>query len=227
MVSADAGWRTLLVPGRAGPKVGSVTTGERDRRALRASDQDRDRVAEVLRAAAADGRLTLTELDERLDQLYQAKTYGEMEPVVSDLPDIAELDRITGAAPARRPARGSGTRVGGMPGSRSSKAIFGGVQRRGQWVVPKRYRVKVVFGGADLDLRKATLEEPEVVIDTKAVFGGVQVVVPPDVAVVIDGVGIFGGFAGNAEDEQPPAGAPIVRVTGKAIFGGVAVQRKP
>lgn len=217
-----------MVRGGAGPKVGSVTTGERDRRALRASDQDRDRVAEVLRSAAADGRLTLDELDERLDQLYRAKTYGEIEPVVGDLPDVAELERLTDAAPVRRPGRDeSGKRVGGTPGSRSSKAIFGGIQRRGQWVVPKRYRVKVVFGGADLDLRKATLEEPEVVIETKAVFGGVQVVVPPDIAVVIDGVGIFGGFAGNAENEQPPAGSPVVRVTGKAIFGGVAVQRKP
>ena len=202
--------------------------GERDRRALRASDQDRDSVAEVLRAAA-DGRLTLSELDERLDQLYKAKTYGELEPVVGDLPDIAELDRLAEAAPAKRPEAGSrGTaRVGGTPRIRSVRAVFGGVQRRGEWVVPKRLGVKVVFGGADLDLRRATLESPEVVIRAKAVFGGVQIVVPPDVAVVIDGMGVFGGFAGNAEDNQPPSGAPVVRVTGKAVFGGVVVQRKP
>jgi hypothetical protein len=206
-----------------------VATEGRDKRALRASDQDRDRVAEVLRAAAADGRLTLTELDERLDQLYRAKTYGELEPVVGDLPDVADLKTFREPAPvARAETASSGSaRVGGTPGSRSTKAIFSGFQRRGQWVVPKRYRVKVVFGGADLDLRKATLESPEVVIDAKAVFGGVQVIVPPDITVVIDGTGVFGGFAGNAEDNQPPPGAPVVRVTGKAVFGGVAVQRKP
>lgn len=209
-----------------GHRLGGVAGGERDRRALRASDHDRDRVAEMLRAAAADGRLTLTELDERLDQLYQARTYGELEPVVGDLPDVADLDRFSDLAPAKRPAS-SGGRVGGAPGSRSAKAVFGGIQRRGQWVVPKRFRVKVVFGGADLDLRKAALESAEVVISTKAVFGGVQIVVPPDVFVVMDGTGVFGGFAGNAEDDQPPAGAPVVRVTGKAVFGGVAVQRKP
>lgn len=180
----------------------------------------------MLRAAAADGRLTLPELEERLDQLYQAKTYGELEPVVGDLPDVADLDRLSELATVKRPEGGRG-RVGGTPGSRSVKAIFGGIQRRGQWVVPKRFGVKVVFGGADLDLRKATLESAEVVIYAKAVFGGVQVVVPPDIAVVMDGVGIFGGFAGNAEDDQPPTGAPVVRVTGKAIFGGVAVMRKP
>lgn len=218
-----------MAPATAGHKVGIVAAGERDERTLRASDQDRDRVAEVLRSAAADGRLTLTELDERLDQLYQARTYGELEPVVHDLPDIPDLDRLSELPPARPSERGGGdvARVGGTPATRSAKAVFGGVQRRGQWVVPKRLGVKVVFGGADLDLRKATLESNDVVIKAVAVFGGVQIVVPPDVTVVIDGMGIFGGFAGNAEDDQPPAGSPVVRVTGKAVFGGVAVQRKP
>jgi hypothetical protein len=183
----------------------------------------------VLRAAAADGRLTLAELDERLDQLYRAKTYGELEPVIGDLPDVADIDRLRERAPITRAESASDglARVGGAPGSRSAKAIFGGIARRGQWVVPERFCVKVVFGGADLDLRKATLESSEVVISAKAIFGGVQIVVPPDVAVVMDGSGIFGGFAGNAEDNQPGPGAPVVRVTGKAIFGGVAVDRKP
>jgi len=219
--------RALLASVSRQHSVGDVVAGERDSRALRASDQDRDRVADVLRSAAADGRLTLAELDERLDQLYQAKTYGELEPVVGDLPDAVDLEKLADLAPAKRAQRGDGVPVGGTPGSRSVRAIFGGVQRRGQWVVPKRFAVKVVFGGADLDLRKASLESAEVVINAKAIFGGVQIVVPPDIAVVIDGMGIFGGFAGNAEDHQPPPGAPVLRVTGKAVFGGVVVQRRP
>lgn len=199
--------------------------GARDERTLRASDADRDRVAEVLRAAAADGRLTLTELDERLDALYSAKTYGELEPVVADLPDLPELMRPP-ATPARVPGS-SPARVGGAPTSRQAKAVFSGIARKGEWVVPRHYRVKAVFGGVDLDLRRATLETTDVTIDTRAVFGGVNIVVPEDVRVVVDGMGVFGAFAGDAEQEQPPPGAPVVRVTGKAVFGGVAVQRKP
>lgn len=200
----------------------------RDERLLRASDIDRERVADVLRAAAADGRLTLAELQERLDTLYSAKTYGELEPVVDDLPGAAEVTRPAGTAPAARPANpGAPARVGGTPTTQEAKAVFGGVARRGQWVVPQRYRVKAVFGGVDLDLRQARLEAHEITIETKAVFGGVQIVVPEDLMVIIDGSGVFGGFAGNAEDRQPPTGAPVVRVTGKAVFGGVAVQRKP
>jgi hypothetical protein len=200
--------------------------GARDDRRLRASDADRDRVAEVLRAAASDGRLTLAELEERLDQLYAAKTYGELEPVVEDLPGVPDIAQSR-AVVAPRPEPGTPDRVGGTPTTRHSKAIFSGVVRRGQWIVPSHYRIKAAFGGADLDLRKAQLESHEVVIEVKAVFGGVNVVVPPDIAVVIDGSGIFGAFAGDAEENQPPAGAPVVRVTGKAVFGGVAVQRKP
>ncbi|HEX5996641.1 MAG TPA: DUF1707 domain-containing protein [Jiangellales bacterium] len=195
-------------------------------RTMRASDADRDRVAEVLRAAAADGRLSLDELDERLERLYAAKTYGELEPVVEDLPRLPDIRR-TGLSPAAAPNRDVATRVGGAPSSRIAKAIFGGVSRRGQWVVPAHYRVKAIFGGVDLDLREARLETAEVTIESKAVFGGVNIVVPPDVTVIMEGTGIFGGFGGDAEDVQPPAGAPVVRVTGKAVFGGVAVMRKP
>ena len=199
--------------------------GARDERTLRASDADRDRVAEVLRAAAADGRLSIDELDERLDRLYAAKTYGELEPVIEDLPGLGGVLRPS-QAPAVAPKRDVPERVGGAPTSRVAKAIFGGVARRGQWVVPTRYLIKAVFGGVDLDLREARLESQEVTIESKAVFGGVSIVVPPDVTVIMEGTGIFGGFGGDAEDVQPPAGAPIVRVTGKAVFGGVAVMRK-
>ena len=199
--------------------------GARDERTLRASDADRDRVAEVLRAAAADGRLSLDELDERLDRLYAAKTYGELEPVIEDLPGLGDVLRPS-QAPAVAPKRDVPERVGGAPTSRVAKAIFGGVARRGQWVVPTRYLIKAVFGGVDLDLREARLESQEVTIESKAVFGGVSIVVPPDVTVIMEGTGIFGGFGGDAEDVQPPAGAPVVRVTGKAVFGGVAVMRK-
>ena len=67
-------------------------------RNMRASDADRERVANVLREAAGDGRLTMDELDERLDAVYAAKTYAELEPITHDLPDA-------GAAPVPVPSR--------------------------------------------------------------------------------------------------------------------------
>ena len=56
------------------------------RQTMRASDADRERVAERLRAAAAEGRLFTEELEDRLHQALRARTYGELEALVRDLP---------------------------------------------------------------------------------------------------------------------------------------------
>ncbi len=195
----------------------------RDDRALRASDADRDRVAEQLRQAAGDGRLSIAELQDRLDTLYAAKTYGELEPVVADLPDAGKAES------ALAPKLESGdvsARVGGTPVARTAKVVFSGFTRRGQWVVPSHYSVKTVFGGAELDLRDARLESHEVTIEIKAVFGGVDIIVPDDVIAIVDGTAVFGGFDDKVSTSQPAAGAPVVRIGGKAVFGGVSVHRR-
>ena len=54
--------------------------------ALRASDADREAVAERLRAAAVEGRLEPDELEERLETAFRARTYGELDRLVVDLP---------------------------------------------------------------------------------------------------------------------------------------------
>ena len=68
---------------------------------LRASHEDRDRVVEVLRAAAGDGRLTAEELDERLDAALTARTYRELAVLTTDLPAVPGA-AATGPAPGRR-----------------------------------------------------------------------------------------------------------------------------
>ncbi|QYC38497.1 hypothetical protein Nocox_04350 [Nonomuraea coxensis DSM 45129] len=55
---------------------------------MRASDGDRDRVAAVLREHTAQGRITMDEFNERLEQLYKSKTYGELARLTADLPDV-------------------------------------------------------------------------------------------------------------------------------------------
>lgn len=56
------------------------------RATLRASDADRDQIAERLRHATAEGRLLAEELEERLEAVFAARTYGELDAVVADLP---------------------------------------------------------------------------------------------------------------------------------------------
>ena len=53
---------------------------------MRASDGDREKIATRLRDAHAEGRLSIEEFHDRIDALYQAQTYGEIEPLVRDIP---------------------------------------------------------------------------------------------------------------------------------------------
>src|SRR5512135_2034827 len=98
-----------------------------DKGSLRASDADRERVAEILREATGDGRLSLEELDERLDAVYAAKTYAELEPITRDLPTPG-VPNVP--APAVPPA-GDPARFGGEPTSHTAVAIMGGFSRKG------------------------------------------------------------------------------------------------
>jgi hypothetical protein len=189
---------------------------------LRASDADRERVAEVLREAAGDGRLTMDELDERLDAVYAAKTYAELEPITHDLPDAG-----TAAAPAVRPASTADpARFGGEPTSNMAIAILGGFSRKGDWVVPREFTAVCFMGGGEIDLRDARFSEREVTIHVVAIMGGCEVIVPEDATVRVTGVGIMGAFdhshAGSGSGD-----GPVITVNGVAIMGGVDVSRKP
>jgi hypothetical protein len=197
---------------------------------LRASDADRERVAEVLRDALAEGRLDMGEFEERLDATYRARTYGDLAPITRDLP-VGE----GGAAPVPRvsmtkePA-GSGGWAGRITGGEGSStwavAVMSGFERKGRWTVPKRFNCFAFWGGGELDLREANFADGEVVINCVAIMGGMNVVVPPGVEVVVRGIGIMGGFDHREEGVPAEPGAPRVVVTGFAFWGGVGVERK-
>jgi hypothetical protein len=190
---------------------------------LRASDADRERVAEILRQAAGDGRLTLEELDERLDAVYAAKTYAELEPLTRDLPQ-------PGTAQAHVPAQasqatGDPARFGGQPGSTTAIAILGGFTRKGDWVVPREFTAFAFMGGGEIDMREARFEQQSVTLHLVAIMGGFEVTVPDDATVHANGIGIMGGFDHSASGGGTPGG-PVITINGFALMGGVEVKRK-
>jgi hypothetical protein len=73
------------------------------RATLRASDADRDQIAERLRKATAEGRLLAEELEERLEATFSARTYGELDAVVADLPGVTVHRRERPKPPALNP----------------------------------------------------------------------------------------------------------------------------
>jgi len=185
---------------------------------LRASDADRERVAQVLHKAAAEGRLDLHELDERLGATYSAKTYGELVPITMDLgvPSPAVL-------PAAQAA--SLDRVGGVPGSSTSFAFWSGCERKGDWVVPSYHNAVAIMGGVVLDLTRARFAEAETTINVFAFWGGVEIIVPEEVTVVVSGVGFMGAFDNRTTVTPTVPGGPVVRITGLALMAGVDVKR--
>jgi hypothetical protein len=195
-----------------------------DRGNLRASDADRERVADIVREAAGDGRLTMEELDERLDAVYAAKTYAELEPITRDLPQAGAV-HAPAPAPAPAPA-GDLSRIGGTPSSNGAFAILGGFSRKGEWVVPKEFSAVAILGGGEIDLRDARFAEPVVTIHAVTILGGIEITVPDDVTVDVTGVGILGAFEHVARSEGHPGGPKII-INGVAILGGVEVHRKP
>ncbi|MFF7281977.1 DUF1707 domain-containing protein [Streptomyces griseorubiginosus] len=194
---------------------------------LRASDADRERVAEVLRDALAEGRLDMEEFEERLDATYKARTYGELSPITRDLPvgqvTAPKVDMLKRPEPD---GSWASRIVGGEGSSTWAVAVMSGFQRKGRWTVPRRFNCFAFWGGGEIDLREANFAAGEVEINCVAIMGGVQVIVPPGVEVVVRGIGIMGGFDHREEGVPGEPGAPRVIVTGFAFWGGVGVERK-
>ncbi|MBT2410757.1 DUF1707 and DUF2154 domain-containing protein [Streptomyces sp. ISL-12] len=196
---------------------------------LRASDADRERVAEVLRDALAEGRLDMAEFEERLDATYAARTYGELAPITKDLPGgtAAPAPKVSMTKEPAGAGSWAGRITGGEATSTWAVAVMSGFQRKGRWRVPKRFNSFAFWGGGEIDLREADFADREVVINCVAVMGGMNVVVPPGVEVIVRGIGVMGGFDHREEGVPGDPGAPRVIVTGFAFWGGVGVERKP
>lgn len=198
---------------------------------MRASDAERERVADVLRDAVAEGRLQMEEFEQRLDAAYKARTHGELEPLVRDLPAPGGAVAPVGAGAAPAPKDSAGTnwaeRIGGPATSKGAFAVWGGFRRKGRWTVGRTFTAFTMWGGGEIDLREARFEDREVVIRCFTIMGGMRVTVPPELNVKVSGIGILGGFGDRATGEDIPSpGSPRVRITGFALMGGVGVERK-
>jgi hypothetical protein len=199
--------------GRGHPQK-PVVPAESDR-VIRASDADRDRIADILRDALAEGRLDAEEHSERIDAVYRAKTVGELEPLVRDLP-----------APHRR--RDSGP-YGYGPEEPTGPAenliaVFSSTTRKGCWRVGRRTNAFSLFGNIEINLTEALFEQRLTVINATSIFGNVEVRVPENISLRGSGTGIFGNFEVLTLEAADPE-APVVVVNGYSVFG--CVEAKP
>jgi len=188
---------------------------------LRATDADRERVAERLRAAAADGQLTFDELAERLNAAYAARTGGELVPLTADLQE-------PGAAltsPAPEPDTGVTVRRG-PGGAKWLVAIMGGCERRGRWRLAERATSLNIMGGADLDLSQAELAADHVELTVFSLMGGADIYVPENLQVEVSEFAFMGGNSVRLGD-NPRGTGPVIKLRLLSIMGGSDVKRGP
>ncbi|MEV7993681.1 DUF1707 domain-containing protein [Streptomyces sp. NPDC086077] len=189
---------------------------------LRASDADRDHFADILREALAEGRLSAEEHAERVEGVYTAKTVGELEPYVRDLPGVHQARATPGYASA--PQRPSAGAIPADP-DENVVAVFSAAVRKGRWRAGRRIHVYSVFGSVEIDLSEAVFEYQQVVVKAWSVFGNVEVRVPENVSLRGSGGGVLGNFEVDNQDAPDPD-APVVFVDGWAVLGNIEARPK-
>lgn len=193
--------------GEMSPKDTGGASG--DRPELRASYDDRDRVVEILRLAAIDGRLTADELDERVGAALTARTNGDLAALVADLPagqgplpiapqvkDVVRLD---------------------YQGANTS--------RRGQWVVPARMEIRAVGGAVTLDFTNAIITQPQLLIEAEVRGGRLVLVTRPGIEVETDGLTVRGGTVKvRPRDGWKEPAHLRVEISGENLGGHIAAR---
>jgi hypothetical protein len=138
---------------------------------LRASDADRDRVIDVLRAAATDGRLTADEFNERMEAALSSRTFRELAPLTADLA-TTPASRAPESAPAEDMIR--------------FDQRGGSVQRTGRWIVPGRLELHSSWCDVNLDFTDAVILHDTLRVDMKMRGGSLILVTGPGIVVDAD-----------------------------------------
>jgi hypothetical protein len=192
---------------------------ERDPGLLRVSHADRDRMVEILRDAAADGRLEVEELEERVERALTARTFADLQPLVADLPVAAPAAPSVRAPAPAAPADGEAARWQ-VAGQR--------FVREGAWLVPRVIELETHGGSARLDYTMARLPEGGHSTLRIVTHGGrVRLTVPPGVAVDATGIETYGGRVRDNASRHAVPGVPVmhvITVTGSTHGGSVRVE---
>jgi len=184
---------------------------------LRAADTDRQLVADVLNTAYADGRITLDELNERLDVTWRARTFGELVPVTADLMPVARHDQYVSPTPSRPLVDPTTTNT-----TDSFTSIMSTARRQGPWRVSRRISGTVIMGDAKIDLRQATFDAERCELNISCIMGDVKIWVPEGVSVRDETSAIMGDHKLSGVRAET-SGGPLLVVRGFILMGDLTV----
>ncbi|WP_266677782.1 DUF1707 domain-containing protein [Streptomyces sp. NBC_00847] len=186
---------------------GEVSRSGESSLGLRASHADRDRVVDVLRIAAGDGRLTVEELDERVEAALSARTMGELAVLTTDLPAVDAEAAAEVKDVVRIDQRG------------------GSARRGEEWVVPRRLEIESEWGDVTLDFTGAVITHDTLHIDLDMRGGTLRLMTRPGVVVDTDSLVI--DYAKIKERSSGGQDMPVVLrvvIGGRMSFGRVVVR---
>jgi hypothetical protein len=181
--------------------------------AQRASDADRDRVIDVLRAAVADGRLDAAEYGERVEAALTSRTFEALAPLTADLGPGPAVVPVVPVAP--RPAA---KRL-------VLKQKHGSVRRDGDWALPEVLVVHTAWSAVELDLTRAVPSGRELTIEMRVRGGGVVLVLKPGMEVDANELAVKYGattITRSAGDGTPTT--LRIRIVGRLKHGGVETR---
>ena len=182
---------------------------------LRAADADREAAADRLRRAAGEGRIDLSELDERLERVYRARTYGELRTVTSDLPS-AELD----VAPSSHQVALR------EPETLELKTTAPNLKQAGPWVVPRTIVAETKSGIITIDFTRATCAHEQVVIEATTGSGWIRVILPEGWAAKVGPASTNTAHISNKAADTPAPGSPTVIVNGHPGIGLIKIRQR-
>jgi hypothetical protein len=177
---------------------------------MRASDADRDRVLDMLREAAGDGRLTADEFDERMEAALSSRTLGELAALTADL--------------------GPGPGGAGAAAAQAEDVVRidqrgGSVQRTGRWVVPRRLELRPSWCDVTLDFTEAVIAADTLLIDMSMRGGSLILVTRPGIVVDANDLAVRYTDVEIRPDTRP--GVPVilrVQLTGRMRYGYVGTR---
>lgn len=222
-----------------------------DAKDIRVSDAEREYVGQLLQRAVGQGMLSIAEFTERMDTAMAARTRGELNSVLIDLPGVTWRPEpgVDWRAAAGGPGPG-GPLPGGplpangpvwhgptgyppspvghpamdqLPGARIT-GTMSTTKRGGTWEVPPTMEVRTRFNSTKLDFNRAVLHSPVVRIHIDDLCSSTKLVVPPEATVDCAGVDSLGSTVDSKVRSAPVAGQLHFVVTGKVRFGSLTVR---
>jgi hypothetical protein len=180
--------------------------------AARAADADREAVAERLRIAAGEGRIDLAELDDRLERAYAARTYGQLQVLVADLPVHPVPVPRQDALPE--------------PETLVLKTTAPNIKQSGRWEVPRRIIAETTSGIITIDFTQASCAHREVAVDAVSKTGWIRLILPPGWAARISPSSTNTSHIRNKAPETADPGAPTLIVTGHPVMGYIRIRQR-